>query len=455
MASGASVSEFPTAQLITFLSKVGISQGGLDSVWEKEVTGSMLCEFCEEDIKDVFTEFKDRFLIRKLLRDLADKPQSRHKPSTLTTPPPYSGLNQGQRLLPLQHGSHVSTSKQVDSQDVSLSQRRAGSDSQVSETDDDNDNERKVFYGGKKPCLDDVLSVPKVPSSSGSLHASQSSPAGRSYANSTAESFGLKPLSPFSVFMSKPDIITSFNAAHSRSHTQASHVFGNSDEQSRTFGPNTGQGDQALCLKKTVSSSQVRNETASPATQPSSTTPDNLVFQGTKNLDLASAMAVSQLASKYSAPDILSKKAQRARPSSPQKLGSVLIRNAAQQANLWVSAPCLRNISPAQKQAFLSYVYSVAPHIREYEQLLWQRLSETLQNRRKYLLDKKLGKRGVNSSSEQTSPTEILGGFSWNMTRHVMSSSGANCMDELNFDAEASSSQDRGCDFRMVKTEPE
>nr|KAG5714534.1 hypothetical protein BaRGS_006980 [Batillaria attramentaria] len=47
-----------------------------------------------------------------------------------------------------------------------------------------------------------------------------------------------------------------------------------------------------------------------------------------------------------------------------------------------------------QKQAFLSYVYSVAPHIREYEQLLWQRLSETLQNRRKYLLDKKLGKRG-------------------------------------------------------------
>ena len=36
---------------------------------EKEVSGEMLIEFCEEDIKDVFTEFKDRFLIRKFLRD--------------------------------------------------------------------------------------------------------------------------------------------------------------------------------------------------------------------------------------------------------------------------------------------------------------------------------------------------------------------------------------------------
>lgn len=171
---------------------------------------------------------------------------------------------------------------------------------------------------------------------------------------------------------------------------------------------------------------QTRSETASPTAQPSSTTPD---MTGSEirvgNFANASVMAMNQMASRHTAYEILSKKEQRSRPNSAQKLGSILIRNAAQHANLWSSPPHLRNISSTQKQLFLDYIYQVAPHLRECEALLWQRLSETLQNRRKYLLDKKLGKRGVSSSSssEQNSPyatlmasSDSLQDFGWTLS---------------------------------------
>jgi hypothetical protein len=38
--------------------------------------------------------------------------------------------------------------------------------------------------------------------------------------------------------------------------------------------------------------------------------------------------------------------------------------------------------------------------MRPHQNLLWQRLSETLQNRRKYLLDKRLGKRKFSTSTQ-------------------------------------------------------
>ena len=57
-----------------------------------------------------------------------------------------------------------------------------------------------------------------------------------------------------------------------------------------------------------------------------------------------------------------------------------------------------------QGQIFLSSIYQIAPHLQPQQALLLQRLSETLQNRRKYLLDKRLGKRGCFGSSQSHQP---------------------------------------------------
>lgn len=470
------VTGMKTAQLLPLLANLGVSRGGLDSVWEKEVTGSMLCEFCEEDIRDVFTEFKDRFLIRKLLRDLFDKAQSRHKPATL----PQSDSHHGQIRPSEGHDRSPTYSSQTnvlsglaecyaDLAQAAIAHRNASSDSasrhpstnqpssplkrssqqslQSHDVVEINDEEDSVaLLVDKKPHLDEIQSVRTIPSHEHSLESSAGKSTGQ---HSVHDSFAPKQLSPFAVFVNKPELTSVFGSAFSHFHA----AFGNADEQRQTRASHLPQTDQALCLKKTVGPAHVRNDTPSPATQPSSTTPDSFIFQESKHLDLASTTAMSQLATKYSAPDILSKKAQRSRPSGAQKLGSVLIRNAAQQADLWETAPCLRSIAQFQKQCFLSYVYSIAPQLKEYEQLLWQRLSETLQNRRKYLLDKKLGKRGVHTNGEQASPSDILGNFNWNVTPQILSNLGHR--EDTRFTHEDSATEESNDAVGIVKREPE
>lgn len=430
-------------------------------VAEKEVTGSMLCEFCEEDIKDVFTEFKDRFLIRKLLRDIADKQPSRQKLPASTQ---VLGMTNAPQILTPKHEQQSDRFSNTSGQGASHSQTHAPSPStsgiqtslcsasqlQVSkwengqpvkppskeslmvielddENDSDNDSKDIAFYADKR--MQQVKhSQPKLLSASvlGNPYMLNASVTGKSLPSHTHCVDRHTSQTVYSAYP-RPDHAGSHTTHHANNYVHYAH---NSEDRWKPAALSS-VGDQALCLIKVQSSIagmpvQTRSETASPTAQPSSTTPD---MTGSEirvgNFANASVMAMNQMASRHTAYEILSKKEQRSRPNSAQKLGSILIRNAAQHANLWSSPPHLRNISSTQKQLFLDYIYQVAPHLRECEALLWQRLSETLQNRRKYLLDKKLGKRGVSSSSssEQNSPyatlmasSDSLQDFGWTLS---------------------------------------
>ncbi|KAK7105018.1 uncharacterized protein [Littorina saxatilis] len=480
MDSESPVSVLPTAQLVTYLGKLGISRAGLDSVWEKEVTGGMLCEFCEEDIRDVFTEFKDRFRVRKLLRDLADKPASRLKPA-----PQSSGQQQLEEKSAASGRSHDSprprTSPSVEAASSALmrlssseysfsgttstrtvsgkhiSGRRA---SEVIDLDDVQvKSECEDTYSAKRQRVEDALGIPPHIPAAHSYNLLQSSSGLLSGQHSAMNSF--LPPSPLSVFLNKPEFHPAFGGTMSPSLRPAGYAHSQDQQRTATF---SGGEDQALCLKKSPqrppSAVQVRRDTASPTTQPSSTTPDYLGSLETRHLDLASVLSMGQLATKYTAQEILSKKSQRSRPNGAQKLGSILIRNAAQQANLWSDPPHLRSISQPQRQEFLNSVYRIAPHIRDYEHLLWQRLSETLQNRRKYLLDKKLGKRGFPSSGQSaassSSSQHDLGDFSeWQVTsmQGHLGSMGEDSQDDVNILKEVVAAHAYSED-RPIKQEP-
>ena len=453
---------------------------------EKEVTGSMLCEFCEEDIKDVFKEFKDRFRIRKLLRDIADKPPPPRQQSgqscqlysqqakEKTEPSSHDYGSPGLQVSPKLEAAS-SALLRLSSPDHSLSALSGASGTgsmplkhlsagQFPEVIDIEEievkDEREHSLPAKKQRVDDVPSTTQIPvAHSYSLLQSTSGQSSRHH--SFVDGF-VPPPPPIPAFFNKPDFHPAFSAAHSLMTSGYSHSH---EEQRKTFSGSVSE-DQALCLKKSPqripASQQLRNDTASPATQPSSTTPDYLSGLDSMHLDLASVMTMGQLAAKYRAHEILSKKGQRSRPNSAQKLGSILIRNAAQQANLWSDPPHLRSISQPQRQEFLNSVYRIAPHIREYEHLLWQRLSETLQNRRKYLLDKKLGKRGFSSSNQSTSSSSSSSSHhdfpdvsEWQVTsmHSHLSSMGDESHDDVNILNEVVAAHDYS-DSRPIKKEP-
>ena len=395
---------------------------------EKEVTGSMLCEFCEEDIQDVFKEFKDRFRIRKLLRDITDKPPLRPKPAAQAfqqhsqqakeeAEPTSDDYSPPRLQASLKPEAASSALLRWSSSDHSFGGSSGASGKYLSGTpfsevidleleESEVKAESEHSLPAKRQRVDGSLGTVQIPAAH-SYSLLQSTSGRGSGQHSFVDSFlpPPPPPPPIPTFLNKADFHPAFSTAHSLMASSFAHS--HEERRNPAFSCSAGE-DQALCLKKSPQTvppaQQPRNDTASPTASPSSTTPDYLSSLDSIHLDLdqASVMTMGQLASKYSAHEILSKKGQRSRPNGAQKLGSILIRNAAQQANLWSDPPHLRSISQPQRQEFLTSVYRVAPHVREYEHLLWQRLSETLQNRRKYLLDKKLGKRGFSSSNQST-----------------------------------------------------
>ena len=444
----------------------------------------MLCEFCEEDIKDVFKEFKDRFRIRKLLRDIADKPppsrqstvqssqhhsqQAKEKVEAISHDYSSPRLQVSPKLeaassalLHLSSPEHSFSGSSGASGSFSVKRFSGEQFSEIIDLEESKvRDEREHSLPSKRQRMDDVPSTTQIPAAH-SYSLLQSTSGQGSGQQSVMDSFVLPP-PPVPVFFSKPE----FHPAFSTAHSLMASSYSRSPEEQRKTSSGTASEDQALCLKKSPqrvpASQQLRNDTASPATQPSSTTPDYLSSLDSVHLDLASVMTMGQLASKYKAHEILSKKGQRSRPNGAQKLGSILIRNAAQQANLWSDPPHLRSISQPQRQEFLNSVYRIAPHIREYEHLLWQRLSETLQNRRKYLLDKKLGKRGFSGSNQSTSSSSSSSShhdfpdFSdWQVTsmHSHFSSLGDDLHDDVNILNEVAAAHDHS-DSRPIKKEP-
>jgi hypothetical protein len=51
------------------------------------------------------------------------------------------------------------------------------------------------------------------------------------------------------------------------------------------------------------------------------------------------------------------------RPTEAQRLGGILIRNAAHSAGVWKDAPCLHEISLPQRKEFYKFIVSLAPQL--------------------------------------------------------------------------------------------
>lgn len=94
----------------------------------------------------------------------------------------------------------------------------------------------------------------------------------------------------------------------------------------------------------------------------------------------------------YTAVEMLEKKEKRGKPSPAQLYFRNLLRDAAVSAAVWEHAPTLGEITVAQRIAFFK-AFEAAPELLLDKRELWRRLGESLQNRRKYLLDKGKGKR--------------------------------------------------------------
>jgi hypothetical protein len=105
---------------------------------------------------------------------------------------------------------------------------------------------------------------------------------------------------------------------------------------------------------------------------------------------------------RFSADALLEKKSIRSKPNEAQYLGSLAIRNAAQVAQIWDNPPILRRISGETKEQFMKSLLAFAPQLADRMDMVWIRLHEAIQNRRKYLSNKETGKR--QTKSQQPNP---------------------------------------------------
>ena len=97
-------------------------------------------------------------------------------------------------------------------------------------------------------------------------------------------------------------------------------------------------------------------------------------------------------ANRFTADEMLERKIKRGKPTPAQLFFRNLLRDAAVSANVWKRAPPLAEISDNKKVLFFA-AFEVSPQLLRHKKDLWKRLGESLQNRRKYLLDKQMGKR--------------------------------------------------------------
>ena len=100
----------------------------------------------------------------------------------------------------------------------------------------------------------------------------------------------------------------------------------------------------------------------------------------------------------FTADEMLAKKGFRGPPTEAQSFFAGLIRDAAESVGIWKDPPFLNNMTEEQRSRFFDFVMRSAPQLKSRRREVWTRLGQGLQNRRKYVLDKRLGKRIVKGS---------------------------------------------------------
>lgn len=95
----------------------------------------------------------------------------------------------------------------------------------------------------------------------------------------------------------------------------------------------------------------------------------------------------------YSVQEMLQKKEIRGCSTLAQRYFYNAMRDAAQAVGIWEKPPLVCDISPQTKERFFEVLYYGCPKLRGTQSIVWHRLSDALHNRRKYLRDKESGKR--------------------------------------------------------------
>ncbi|XP_033752769.1 uncharacterized protein LOC117336372 [Pecten maximus] len=428
---------FGCDQLASFLKSKGVSAEGIDSVRGNGISGDMFMQFCEEDIRDAFTVFKDRFTVRKVIREL--KLGQPIKPSTPSSAPQSAAQPSLQRTT--QQPSRVSEQRTVYQNNVDQHRPFSGHMSNTSIKSPHGTCERQLFMpttdtqrssfggGGSQQSINmtsrlsnDSYGIGGVKRRLSTDHIKREPPENR-MDSSSGVCIDLRPKAPEqkqeqnSVFpYGSPQLM---NATVSSTEEELRAKRNNVSPLHRQ---NPGV-PYPVCLTQVIPSSSSAQVQHSPTVKPE-TNQQMITMAGEKHhgqrppLDhtsqsLSPAMAnphrydesgsfmlslVSSSISRFSGEELLGKKPVRGRPTEAQRLGTVLIRNAAQSVRIWDSAPLWKDISHEKRDGFMQYVISTAPQLASYSELVWNRLREALQNRRKYLLDKETGRRVLKSS---------------------------------------------------------
>ncbi|XP_069132590.1 uncharacterized protein [Argopecten irradians] len=428
---------FGCDQLANFLKSKGVSSEGVDSVRGNGISGDMFMQFCEEDIRDAFTVFKDRFTVRKVIREL--KLGQSVKPSTPTShssphsasPVSLQRTTQHTQRVPEQRTSYQNSADQHRSFSGHMSNGPMKSPHSERPLFMSSTEPQRTSYGGGSSQQSAVSMTSRLSNDSYSGagmkrrlstdHIKREPPENR-LDSSTGVCIDLRPKTQEqkqeqnSVFpYASPQLM---NATVSSTEEELRAKRNNLSPLHRSGAP------YPVCLTQVIpSSSQTHSQSSPLSVKPESNhimsmagdkhpgqrssleqltqplTPSAMVSPHRYD-DSGSFMLslVSSSISRFSGEELLGKKPVRGRPTEAQRLGTVLIRNAAQSVRIWDSAPLWKDIPHEKREGFMQYVVSTAPQLASYTELVWNRLREALQNRRKYLLDKETGRRVLKSS---------------------------------------------------------
>lgn len=317
------------------------------------INGEMLVEFCEEDIHDAFSVFKDRFIIRKMLREHKSQTGIHDKVFSQTT----SSSCKNQR----------DTAIKLPTKAPPRNPQHSVSPTRISHV-----------------CANVNAGHSTVPSTN-QLHKSQH----QLLFNQLRREHPRIPTSPEIKLESIPRPGYSCATGSGVSHSSQPEV--------QSFPPPVRSPLMHHVVSSSVEDrlSGARSETVpGPMGESAQIASQNQIVRSS-NINIT--VEEKQRIKKYKADALLEKKCIRSKPNEAQHLGSLAIRNAAQAAQIWDNPPVMREISVAKKDQFIRSLLAFAPQLSERMDTVWIRLREALQNRRKYLLDKESGKRQTKS----------------------------------------------------------
>ena len=170
---------------------------------------------------------------------------------------------------------------------------------------------------------------------------------------------------------------------------------------------NCNDYDASSSTTSSLETSQNSSSASLEENQEMSEDPEDLVDDPDRrkkeaNLPKSSENCVTRSSCPYTSQQMLDRKLQRGHPNESQKFFANLLRDCAKGANLWKTAPCLSSISSSRRNVFYEAMFRVAPNLEAKKRDVWQRLAQTLQNRRKYLRDKITGR--IRSSTPKKVP---------------------------------------------------